>query len=162
MDLEQQFKKLRKASGIKQIAGLYIQCYLQGNHTYIRQLMDEEISYDVPNTGLLNANPQQSTATTGAKMVLDTFDSYRQKMENIRFDIRNQFLTKNTAYFDILLRYEQCGRFLCGAQDDQRYHLILPVNTVLTLNKNRIVRHHDYIDYSVIYRQIQSQTPVVA
>jgi|GEM_PF-5814409 len=162
MTLEQRFSKLKKPSGIRQIADLYMQCYLQGDHTYIRQIMDENIGYDVPNTGLLNANPKICTETSGARNVLDVFVTYRQKMENIRFEIRNQFMTKNTAYFDILLHYEQCGRYLCGGHENERYHITLPVNTVLTVQKNRVIRHHDYIDYSVIYKQIQSQTPGVA
>lgn len=162
MDLEFQFKKLKKNAGIKPLAALYMHCYLEGDHKFIRQIMDEEMMYDVPNTSLLNANPLAKTSTNGARNVLDTFDEYRRKMDNIRCEVRSRFITKDTAYYDWLLRYDQCGKHLCGASESHYYHIILPVNSVLTIHKNRIVKHYDYIDYSVIYKQIQSQTPRVA
>lgn len=162
MDLEREIKRIRKSTGIRQLAQLYIHCYLHGEFDKIRLLMQDDITYDVPNTGILNANPKLCTEITGTDKVIDCFRAYRSRIENPVYQIRNQFINKDTVYFDLLVHYDQHGAYICGGEQNGYYRIILPVNTVVKFSGQKAVLHMDYLDYSVVYQQIQNQTPRLA
>lgn len=135
----------------------YIACYLQGDFDLMSKLMDATFSYDQPNDGLLSGDPKCCSEIQGIESSMQEMKKYREKMENVRYEVRSKFLTNETAYFDILVHYEQCGKYIYGASHNFRYKITLPVNIVITLRNGRIIRHQDYFDYSVIYKQIQLQ-----